>query len=170
MAARYSCAVCKIAYYVPANVKSNACPLCDAEELVATLREALRESNASLAHATDLINQLQAEVDIVRAIKEAIALLDKNDLMFFKTWLYQWKIDRSVAMKVIHGGKGRARGRAKGFMVMPRGADPVAHHCTSFGGRAIAEYFDEAAGAHGSAQAMILLIRAFALHLPGASS
>lgn len=163
VAVKHSCAICQVTYYALANQRG-ACPLCDAQEQVDGLRQALQKSENALAIATAANERLSTEVDTARAIKEAQELLDVEDLVFFKTVLYEFKIEHSVSLKPSH-----SKGKTVGFIVMPRHGDPWAHQCGSIGGRAIARYFEESLNSVGSAKAMTIMLRAFAHHLPGAT-
>lgn len=169
LATKYSCSLHAISYHAT----SPACPLCDADKRVHDLQRALADVTNRLEILHDENKRLRVQTDVVEAMREALDVTGPDDLLFLKEVLYQWKIDRSIALKVTHGSLLRKRSRAKlppnGFIAMPRGADPRGHVCNSLGGLAIAGYFEEALNTVGSAQAMILLVRAMAKHLPGAT-
>lgn len=123
------------------------------------------------------LKMLHLQVDLSAAIRAAIPTLDDDDYAWLKVQMYRYKIDKSVVLKTTHGrlagGKRLKRGEAlpvNGFMAIPRQGDPEAHLATSIGGLAIAGYLDEALGAHGSAQAMGLMLKAWWRALPGADA
>lgn len=148
------------------------CPICDAERKVREMQHAMTEMRNQLAVAVDNIAKLQVQVDIVHAIREAVSLLDDGDMSFLKTVLYMHRDEKSVALKVTHGSNVKRKKYEyippNGFIVIPRRGEPYGHVCTSVGGLAIAEYFEEAANVGGPAVAMQMLTRGMAQHLPGA--
>lgn len=145
------------------------CPVCEAERDVESMRNALMEAKNKLRIASERNHQLESWWDLSMAIRDAIPLLDDDDLVFLKTTLYEWRNRKSLSMKVTHGPAKRRRQppAPNGFLVMPRRGDPYGHLCTSVGGVAIADYFDEALNSYGAIQAMTLLVRGFSQHLPG---
>lgn len=149
------------------------CPVCYAEREYETMRQALRDAKNQLSILTDENLRLKVQTDIVSAVREAALILDDNDLAFLKAVLYEWRDEKSIALKTTHGSKGRKKQRGNpppnGFIAMPRSGDPYGHVCTSMGGLAIAEYFDEATNTVGPANAMALLVRGMSAHLPGAA-
>lgn len=168
LATRYSCSTHAITYHT--TDRKPLCPMCDLENHTVDVQESLKKlaNQVELLHAEN--KRLRTQVDLVDAMREAIDIIGRDDLMFLKTVLYQWKIDRSIALKVTHGASRQSRKRApNGFIAMPRDGDPLGYACTSLGGLAMAEYLEEAINTVGSAQAMVLLVRAMARHLPGAT-
>lgn len=185
LATKYSCSNCRIVYYAAAAT----CPLCDAHSQMQEMRRALNEARTKLEAVTNANQRLKEAVDIGTAIRSASELLDDNDMVFLKTVLYQWKIDRSVKMKLTHEGaletgvsaanpafSRKGRGSPKrydqlhpnGFLAVYPDQDPAAHTCTSMGGLAIAEYYEEALHTVGMEPAMQLLLRGLAKLMPGA--
>lgn len=171
LAVKYVCATCAISYYA---VKPK-CPLCDLEARCGKLQDALGQLSRELAAAVEMNKRLSEQLEGSIAIRGALELLDDNDTAFLKTVLYQWKIDRTVTLRVTHGGsstrkKIRGRARPNGFMAIYRNtAEPVAHLCTSMGGLAIAEYFEEGLDEKGHPGAMNMLVKGCSPLLPGAS-
>lgn len=147
------------------------CPVCQAERDVSSMREAIRELKQKLEYVTNENLKLRTQTDIVSAIREAALILNDDDLEFFKVVLYQWRDEKSVSLKTTHGARMKQRKGeplpANGFIVMPRQGDPYGHTCTSMGGVAIAEYFDEATNTVGPAKAMEFLVKGLASQLPG---
>ena len=148
------------------------CPVCELEREVQRLRHSVKELTGRLEIAVNENSRLRVQVDIVSAIREAADILDDADLAFFKSVLYEWRDKKSLAIKTTHGSriKRRGPGPPNGFIVMPRGSDPYGHLCSSVGGMAIAEYFDEATNVVGPARAMEYLVKGMAKHLPGATA
>lgn len=150
------------------------CPMCETEREIRELRIAVKELTGKLAFATENTHKLQVQTDISTAIRDAAQLLDDADMSFLKTVLYQWRDEKSLALKVTHGSNIKKRRRkgeeipANGFIVIPRSGDPYGHVCSSVGGMAIAGYFEEATNWVGPAQAMSMLTRGMAPYLPGA--
>lgn len=186
LAKKFSCSKCKIVYYA---VKAH-CPLCDALRQVTEMRNALGEVSKRLEIEQNKAHRLTLQVDTVTAIREAAQLLDDNDRLFLKTVLYQWKLDKSsVQLKLTHDGaldigvstRKKVKGlRVNGFLVTVSAGQPrdgktrpdavtEAHPCTSMGGLAIAEYYEEALNTAGATAAITLLVRGLAKHLPGAT-
>lgn len=147
------------------------CPVCESDRQVKDLRTALTEVKAQLKITTEDAHKLRVQVDFVVAIREASTLLDDEDLAFLKTTLYAWRDEKSLGLKTTHGARKKERKGdvtpPNGFIVMPRRGDPYGHLCSSMGGLAIAQYFFEATNSVGPANAMMLLARGMASHLPG---
>ena len=175
-ATKYRCDLHLVDYYIPhGDVKR--CPMCGMEKNYDDARAAVIQLEAELKVATSQLERLRVQVDIQTAIRSAIEVLDDYDYSWLKLQMYQYKVDKSVTLKVTHGklpaGKRIPRGDkmpANGFIVMPRNGDPEGHVCTSIGGVAMAEYFDEALTTVGSAQAMGIMLKAWWKALPGAQS
>ena len=148
---------------------SAGCPVCESERDLEEMRKALMETKNKLRIVAERNHQLESWWDLSMAIRDAVPLLDDEDLVFLKTTLYEWRNKKSLSMKVTHGPQKRKRQPAapNGFIVMPRRGDPYGHLCTSVGGVAIADYFEEALNSFGAIQARTLLVRGFSQHLPG---
>lgn len=149
------------------------CPACEAEREVKQIRNSLKDAHNQLALLTEQNRLLKVDNDIVTAIREAAPTLGDEDMAFLKATLYEWRDQKSVALKTTHGprtGRRKQLPTANGFIAMPRKGVPYGHVCTSIGGLAIAEYFDEATNANGSANAMIILARGMAAYLPGGNA
>lgn len=171
VATKYNCATCSISYYTDA--KKPKCPLCDLEKRLNQTQEALAIALRELETYRNTNTRLAEQMESTYAIRGALDLLDDNDTAFLKTVLYQWKIDRAVTLRVTHGapvGHGRKkRPRANGFVAVFRGQpDPVAHVCTSMGGLAIADYFEEGLNEKGHPGAMAMLLKGLNTLTPGA--
>lgn len=147
------------------------CPVCEMEREVNRMRDALKDARNALSLVTEENARLKVQTDILAAIREAAPALDDNDMAFLKAVLYEFRDDKSIGLKTTHGPKLKKRDipSANGFIAMPRKGDPYGHVCTSVGGLAIAEYFDEATNSFGGAQAMTLLVRGMSAYLPGVS-
>lgn len=162
----YDCGIHNITYK---DVRPG-CPVCKLDREVSDLRRAAHAFKNQLDRVTTERDRLQEHVDIMFAIREAAQMLDDEDMEFLKLVLYQWRDARSIGLKTTHGvKKGRRQRAANGFIAMPRQGEPYGHLCTSIGGVAIAEYFEEATNWMGSAEAMKMLARGMADHLPGVS-
>jgi hypothetical protein len=163
----FDCGIHKVTYMA----FKAGCPVCHAEREIEQMRAALQEVKGKMEVLTSENLKLRTQVDIVTAMREAALLLDDNDLEFFKVTLYQWRDEKSLGLKTTHGARMKQRKGeplpANGFIVMPRAGDPYGHVCSSIGGVAIAEYFDEATNTVGSAQAMAFLVKGLAHQLPG---
>lgn len=169
VATKYTCASCLITYYAP---KAH-CPLCDANERLKYTQQALLEAQRELEFLTNVNNRMAEQLDPTIAIKNALELLNDLDRAFLKTVLYQWKTDRNVNLRVTHTsarpvGKRRSPTRPNGFVSVSRGSEPVAHVCSSMGGIAIAEYYEEALRTVGHERALNMLLKGFVELLPGA--
>lgn len=144
------------------------CPVCWHEREQRQLRDAVKELNNKMRILAEENHTLRTWHDLSMAMRDAIPLLDDNDLAFLKATLYEWRDAKSLTMKVTHGAKKRRQPAApNGFIVMPRRGDPYGHLCSSVGGMAIADYYDEALNSFGVIKAMELLVRGLAQHLPG---
>lgn len=169
VATKFMCAQCQISYYAPMS----GCPLCDSIKRLKQTQEALAQTARELEAQTNMNRRLAEQIDGAFAIRGAVELLDDHDRAFLKTVLYQWKIDRAVNLRVTHGkptGKGkRKRPRPNGFVAVFRGQDePIAHMCTSMGGLAIADYFEEGLNEKGHPGAMAVLLKGLNELTPGA--
>lgn len=162
----FDCGIHNVAY----RATQAGCPVCEAERDIKQMRAALKEVNGKLRVLSEENNKLRIQTDIVASIRQAASLLEDDDLMFLKEVLYQWRDEKSLGLKTTHGTRrGRRRAAANGFIVMPRKGEPYGYACTSMGGIAIAQYFEEATNAVGPAQAMTYLSRGMAEHLPGSA-
>ena len=174
-ATKYSCSTHQVTYYTPASTNEK-CPVCDLERQLQETKRALLEATNQLATMQNQFNRTQQQLDLVTAMRSALDIIDEHDLVWLKAVLYQYKLDKSVTLRVSHGKpagakalKSKKRLPPNGFMSIPRVGDPDALSCTSLGGLALAEYYEEAMNSSGSAQAMSMMMRAFWKELPGAS-
>lgn len=146
------------------------CPLCEATRTIEQLRYSMQEMRNRIGLLEDENHKLKDQVDLIYAIRTAMDLLDASDTAFLKAVLYQWRDEKSLALKATHGGNSTRRDAvANGFIVIPRHQDPYGHTCSSVGGMAIAEYFDEAMKTGGPHFAMGTLSRGLAPLLPGSA-
>lgn len=143
------------------------CPACDQERTITSLRVALQTVSSQLEVVSKKSQELQAQVDMVSSMRDAIPLLDESDTGFLKLSLYMYRDEKSVALRPTRGGK---RGAVIGFIRMSRRDEPFAHHCASVGGLAIAEYLNEAINTYGQPKAMEIMTRALSPILPGSLS
>jgi hypothetical protein len=163
---QFECGIHDITYMA----YSAGCPACEIQREVTQLRAAMKEVKNRLELFADENMRLKVQTDIVAAIREASLILDDNDLSFLKVVLYEWRDKKSIGLKTTHGKRKRGqRGNPppNGFIAIPREGDPYGHLCTSMGGLAIAEYFDEACNTEGPAKAMAFLVKGMHSHLPG---
>lgn len=143
------------------------CPMCELDRQNKMLWESNEKLAGQLEMQTVELSKLKVNWEFLSAMREAVDLLDDQDLEFFKSILYQWRDEKSVGLKQTYGYDDNKKKSIIGFLVMPRGEDPWGYACTSIGGLAIASYFAEACAARGSAEAMAILARAVSDHLPG---
>lgn len=143
------------------------CPMCELDRTNKMLWESNEKLAGQLEMQTAELSKLKVNWEFLSAMREAVELLDDQDLEFFKSILYQWRDEKSVGLKQTYGYDDNKKKSIIGFLVMPRGEDPWGYACTSIGGLAIASYFAEACAARGSAEAMAILARAVSDHLPG---
>jgi hypothetical protein len=164
---KYDCGIHDLTY----TAYRAGCPACEAERDAQQLRHALKEATGKLEIVMNENHKLRVLTDIVSAIREAALVLEDEDLAFLKTTLYEWRDKKSLALKTTHGARKKKREvpAPNGFIVMPRSGDPYGHLCSSIGGLAIAEYFDEATNTFGPAKAMEILVRGMSAYLPGAA-
>lgn len=141
------------------------CPLCRQELKTEQMRQSLQNTAAKVELLERQNNEMEGVVNLQKSFRDALDLIDDEDRAFIKTVLYQWRMDKSVTLKVTHN----AERRANGFLADYRQSEPEARQCTSIGGMAIAAYYDEALRTVGSAQAMQILLRAAQHLLPGAT-
>lgn len=173
VAEKYRCAGHQVDYYRPRGTDAE-CPVCDLDQQLAEVREALHEVNNRYAMTAKALEALQPVVELGTAVNNAIELLEPTELGWLKAQLYQYRIDKSVMLKVTHGalpgGKAPARGNrlpANGFIADYRHGKPDVLLCTSVGGAAIADYYDEAVTLTSTDKAMQVLLRSFWRVLPG---
>ncbi len=161
----FECGIHSISY----KSERAGCPVCSAEREVQVMRRSLEQVQGQLEHAMTQIRALKVQTDIVSAIREAADTLGDDDLVFLKAVLYEWRDQKSVALKTTHGAriKRRGPGQANGFIALPRRGEPYGHNCSSIGGVAIASYFDEATNTVGPAKAMEFLVKGLSEHLSG---
>lgn len=172
-AQKYACATCKITYEVPRGQKSK-CPLCESRDEHRLVLEALRDHRDRLERATNELARLRPLVDLVAAMRGAVAETGPDDLVFLKTVAYRFRQDGSVTLKVLTGrGKGNKQ-IPIGFLVVPARrtarslqCEPEVHTCTSIGGLALSRYVAEALRSVGPQTTMQHLVRAMNDHLPG---
>lgn len=163
---RVRCTRCAVDYPALIGYRST-CPVCDADQRICALQKALQvETQRAELLALQLSRQRSA-LETSEAMRKAVTLLDSHDMTFLKTVLYMWRTDKALQLRVQHGpmrGAGR-KSHTKGFLLIPRTAEPEMHECTSVGGIAIAEEMDEEARRTSNLHAMNLLLRAMASHL-----
>lgn len=162
---KFECGIHAITY----EALSPGCPVCRLERENDQMRKGMQELTNKLAMVTDQNLKLTVQVNISFAMREAIPLLNDEDMEFLKLALYQWRDEKSIVLKTTHGAR-KKKGQmlpANGFIAIPRRGDPWGHRCTSLGGLAIADYYDEAMNSQGQAEAMKLLARGLAGLLPG---
>lgn len=171
-ATKYSCATHQVTYYVPVNRKAG-CPVCELDGEVAFLRDLAKKYENEITMLRAANQRMDVEVNVSAAMVNAMETLDEADRMWLKEQLYQYKLDKSVVLKVTHGApQGRSRRRdmktPNGFIAMRRKGDPEGHVCSSIGGLALARYYEEASTTYGAQTAMDLMIKALWKFLPGA--
>lgn len=174
-ATKFSCATHQVTYYVPANQKGRErCPVCHLEIENDELLEEIAKMRNERAMLIMNNERMKVEVDISSALTSAVEMLGEDDLIWLKENLYQYKLDKSVVLKVTHGAPLGQRTRKRdakapnGFIAMRRKGDPEGHTCSSIGGLAIARYYEQATSTYGAQQAMELMIKALWQFLPGA--
>ncbi|NUS01950.1 MAG: hypothetical protein HOV97_05235 [Nonomuraea sp.] len=166
----FKCSRCMIIYSHVAGPNARklepSCPLCKQEITTEQMRLAMQNAIAKVELLEQQNRDLDGHVNIARNFKDATDLLDADDRLFLKTVLYQWRLDKSVVLKVTHSQEGRPNG----FIAAYRHSEPEARTFTSIGGSAIAAYYEEATRTIGSAKAMQTLLSAAQHLLPGATS
>lgn len=165
----FECGIHDLTY----RATSPGCPVCWHERERKHLQDAVRELNGKMNLLAEQNHALRVWQDLSVAIREASGVLDDNDMAFLKATLYEWRNEKSLTMKTTHGPRDKKKRRPaspNGFIVMPRKGDPYGHLCTSVGGMAVAEYYDEALNTYGTIKAMEILVRGLAQHLPGGHS
>lgn len=171
-----SCATHLTSYYKLPG-RPLRCPACLVEGQVEQLESANHKIENELVMLREEVKFLKAEVDLTDAMRSALDLCNEQDRAFIKGVLYEFRSDRSVALKVTHGQTKSNKSRGKipvngktpvnGFIALPRSREPIAHTCTSIGGQAVAGYYEEAMRTHGNSTALQLLLRAWNAELPG---
>ena len=159
----YRCSRCVIEYQSDRGTPK--CPLCAMELTRDQLREALQAATNNIERLEHDLTASAQQLNIQAAIRAATDLLNDTDRAFLKTVLYQFRMDRSVALRVTHD----TEGTPIGFLAEWRSRDPEAITCSSIGGRALAGYFEEAQNSLGAAQAMQVMLRSCQHLLPGGS-
>ena len=167
----YMCSRCAIRYEVPRGDKAK-CPLCEAVkrlEAVETRAADLVEENRNLKQK---LNSLASLTDHVVAIREAMLLVEGEDLVFLKQFMYLYRDDRSYTLSALvntprlNARGNRAKNQVRNELILTRGGrDPQRHVFTSIGGVAIVGYFDEMTREVGEKQAMAYLLRSLSLYL-----
>jgi hypothetical protein len=166
-ARKFQCSTCRIAYDVPRGQKAQ-CPLCQASAEVAQMREALLEMKNKLEAATNELNRLRPQVDLVLAMRDALDLIGVEDRTFLKSVAYRYRAGEAVTLHVTMaqtaGRRGRVERTPNGFLAKcPTGNE--AHHCTSIGGLALAQYTRESLATVGPVTTMQHVMRALSGHL-----
>lgn len=172
-----SCSNHHVTYYRAAGT-ADTCPVCRLEGGYEGLLAENQKLRNELSLAVGELRRLKPQVDLTTAIRSALEIIGDDDFRWLKAQMYQYRQDKSVTLKVTHGTPAGAKKKPKrgeklpsnGFIAIPRQGDPEGYACTSLGGLAIAEYFDEACTVIGSAQAMGLMLKAMWKTLPGAQS
>ena len=170
------CARCSLTFVEqPGLVRE--CPACRQEQVIQDLRTEYMRLQQQYDMLSAEYERTRAHVDLVMAMREALALVDQDDLLFLKRVLYRWKDDRGVNLRVTHApppvGKDNkpvrgATAMPNGLLVLYRGDDDAeSWKPSSPGGVALAGYFDEALRINGHPHAMDTLLRAMNQHLPG---
>jgi hypothetical protein len=159
---KYKCSRCAIQYEIKTG-SSPDCPLCTQEIKTEQMRRSLKEATRKIELMEERIRQLESRDEIRSALREALELVEDEDLAFLKGVLYRWRHDKSIDLKVT---KGRT-GKANGFIAVPRHGKPEGRTCSSIGGVAVAALYEEALRTVGTAEAMKTLMKAAQHLLPG---
>lgn len=173
-ATKFSCATHQVTYYVPANRRDETCPVCSLEGEAEYLRDLCQKYENQIDMLRRTNEKMQVEVDITSAMKSAVEMLDDADKFWLKEQLYQFKLDKSVVLKVTHGAPVGQRSRRRdaktpnGFIAVKRKGDPEGHTCSSIGGLALARYYEQATTTYGASASMDLMVKALWQFLPGA--
>jgi hypothetical protein len=169
---RYLCSRCAIRYEVGRGQKAH-CPLCAAERLneeLARQIDRLVDDNANMSRKLEAI---AVQMDHITAIREAMSLVEGEDLVFLKQVMYLYRDDRSYSLtaqngRIQHDNRGRIARKQpirNALLLSKRGRESEEHLFTSIGGVAIVGYFDEMTREVGEKQAMVYLLRAVSLYL-----
>ena len=172
LASMYMCSRCAIRYTVAKGAQAK-CPLCEAEKRLTQANISLgrlSEENAGLKRKVEALGSL---MDHVTAIREAMQLVEGEDMVFLKQVMYLYRDDRSYVLTALNGNiatdkRGRIAKKQpvrNAFLLTRGGRDPQEHTFTSIGGVAIVGYFDEMTREIGEKQAMSYLLRAISLYL-----
>lgn len=168
----YLCSRCAIRYEVMRGGQAH-CPLCAAERSVEDLMrqvDRLTDENVGLSRKLEVI---AVQMDHITAIREAMGLVEGDDLVFLKQVMYLYRDDRSYSLSALNGRiatdkRGRIAKKQpirNALLLSKRGRNPEEHVFTSIGGVAIVGYFDEMTREVGEKQAMVYLLRAVSLYL-----
>lgn len=171
--AQYDCGAHKITYWSTRP----GCPLCEADRDIKRLRESTKQLAEENMYLREQLHAAHMQTDSVVGYRTASGLLDDDDRSFVKTVLYRVRDESSVSLRPMFAER-EVRGRrqteikriAVGFIVTPRDGDSYPHECTSIGGLAIADMFDEAVNSIGLSQATKNMVRGLADLLPGSAT
>lgn len=140
------------------------CPACDLESRVTQLEIDLKAARNAVDRLVNERDQAQKLVNMVAAMRDAVFLMDADDLVWVKAVVYRWRMDRSIKLKPLHDTKHE---HPTGLMAVPTKGDPEARTCTSIGGVALAGFIEESNQSQGAEDTMSSLARAMHRHLQG---
>lgn len=168
----FDCGIHNVTY----RAMKAGCPVCDIEKDLANNKRAVRELTGENRLLKEELRTARQNSDSISAFREAAGLLGEDDRAFFKTILYQWRDEKSISLRPMHEDRQiRDRNRLKekritvGFVVVPRVGAAYGYTCSSIGGLALADLFEETTNSGGSSEAMRLLVRGLADLLPGSA-
>lgn len=160
---QYRCSACAITYDVPTGAKAE-CPMCALEKQAKGLKVELDKALETIRGMEVRLGALGAQVDQVAAMRDAVAVIGQEDLVWLKAVLYRYREDRSIyLLAVSEQGTRAARGpfqRNTFALVVGRGRDNETCRMVSAGGVAILGYYDGLTREVGTNQAMSYLLRA----------
>ena len=169
---RYLCSRCAIRYEVAKGQQAH-CPLCAAERMIEEQSRTIEVLSAENTNMSRKLEAIAVQMDHITAIREAMSLVEGEDLTFLKQVMYLYRDDRSYSLTALNGRiEHDKRGRISrkqpirnALLLSKGGRSPEEHRFTSIGGVAIVGYFDEMTREVGEKQAMVYLLRAVSLYL-----
>lgn len=171
LSSMYMCSRCAIRYEVPKGDKAK-CPMCEVERQLDEVRIRAEEVHRENVLLKQKLKSQTMLTDQVAAIREAMLLVEGDDLVFLKQFMYLYRDDRTYTLSALvssprlNSRGNRAKHQVRNELILSRGGrDPQRHVFTSIGGVAIVGYFDEMTREVGEKQAMAYLLRSLSLYL-----
>ena len=151
---KYSCSACRIDYQVHEGRKA-LCPLCEAREEIATLRQHLDSMSQQTMILESDLERARNESSMIDAMRQALSLAESGDVAEIKAIAYRWRSEPQrivvqCCMSPDDGSRWALKVRERN---RPSGATEV-FVPQSVGGVAFVETFRDLMRARGSVKAM----------------
>jgi hypothetical protein len=135
---RYTCSKCRIDYHGDSGERP-ACPLCEAEEEMESLREQILTLAQEKGMIKDDLRRALSQLDMATSLHDSLELADWEDLAFIKSVAYRLREDPSLDVLTTSTKKD---GKMRRALLVSDQDDTERHVPVSVGGVAFAETYN----------------------------